>query len=99
MAFFIVGLHPASSRFKCRFAFPTLGFNAHVQFENLREAGKYGRMQDVIRSRDTSLQGNINPNLADFGASSDARQYSGREVEGDWGCPFHAQIAGPDSGK
>ncbi|MBC8140742.1 MAG: YqcI/YcgG family protein [Armatimonadetes bacterium] len=92
-AFFVVGLHPASSRFTRRFAFPTLVFNAHVQFENLREAGKYGRMQDVIRSRDTNLQGNINPNLADFGASSDARQYSGRKVEGDWACPFHAHHA------
>ncbi len=91
-AFFVVGLHPASSRFTRRFPFPTLVFNAHFQFEQLREAGKYERMQDVMRARDTDLQGNINPNLADFGDSSDARQYSGREVEGDWRCPFHAKI-------
>ncbi|MBC8136771.1 MAG: YqcI/YcgG family protein [Fibrella sp.] len=90
-AFFVVGLHPASSRFTRRFPFPTLVFNAHFQFEQLREAGKYERMQDVMRSRDTALQGTINPNLADFGDSSDARQYSGRQVEGDWRCPFHAK--------
>ncbi|MBC7804692.1 MAG: YqcI/YcgG family protein, partial [Akkermansiaceae bacterium] len=90
-AFFVVGLHPASSRFTRRFPFPTLVFNAHFQFEQLREAGKYERMQDVMRSRDTALQGTINPNLSDFGDASDARQYSGREVEGDWRCPFHAR--------
>jgi FPC/CPF motif-containing protein YcgG len=28
-AFFVVGLHPASSRFARRFAWPTLAFNAH----------------------------------------------------------------------
>jgi uncharacterized protein len=89
-AFFVVGLHPASSRFTRRFPFPTLVFNAHFQFEQLRTAGKYERMQQVMRSRDTSLQGNINPNLADFGDASDARQYSGRAVEEGWQCPFHS---------
>lgn len=91
-AFFVVGLHPASSRFTRRFPFPTLVFNAHFQFEQLREAGKYERMQEVMRTRDTALQGTINPNLADFGDSSDARQYSGRKVEEGWSCPFHAKV-------
>lgn len=92
-AFFVVGLHPASSRLTRRFPFPTLVFNAHFQFEKLREAGKYERMQEVMRTRDTALQGTINPNLADFGDASDARQYSGRRVEGTWRCPFDARIA------
>ena len=35
-----------------------------------------------------SLQGTINPNLADFGDASEARQYSGRAVEANWTCPF-----------
>ena len=96
VAFFVVGLHPASSRFTRRFAFPTLVFNAHIQFEKLREDGKYERFQDVMRSRDTALQGGINPNLSDFGDASDARQYSGRKVESDWQCPFHAQAAPGD---
>ena len=89
-AFFVVGLHPVSNRFTRRFPFPTLVFNAHFQFEQLREAGKFERMQNIMRSRDTALQGNINLNLADFGEASDARQYSGRQVEGGWRCPFHA---------
>jgi FPC/CPF motif-containing protein YcgG len=65
-------------------------FNAHHQFEKLREEGRYARMQEVIRCRERNLQGTLNPNLADFGTSSEARQYSGRPVEEEWRCPFHA---------
>lgn len=89
-AFFVVGLHAASSRWTRRFAWPTLVFNAHAQFETLRSAGKYDRMQQVIRNRDQALQGSINANLSDFGDRSEARQYSGRPVEEQWICPFHA---------
>ncbi len=95
-AFFVVGLHPASSRFARRFAWPTLVFNAHHQFERLRREGRYGRMQEVIRARERELQGTLNPNLADFGVRSEARQYSGRPVEEDWGCPFRAGDAAPN---
>ncbi len=89
-AFFVVGLHPASSRFARRFAWPTLVFNAHSQFHKLRAEGRYGRMQEVIRSRERKLQGAPNPNLDDFGVRSEARQYSGRPAEADWRCPFRA---------
>jgi FPC/CPF motif-containing protein YcgG len=90
IAFFVVGLHPASSRFARRFAWPTLVFNAHHQFDRLREAGGYERMQEVIRSREIGLEGDLNPNLGEFGVRSEARQYSGRPAEADWRCPFHA---------
>lgn len=89
-AFFVVGLHPAASRLTRRFAFPTLVFNSHFQFEELRASGKFPTMQTAIRSRDMKLQGSLNPNLSDFGDRSDARQYSGRAVEEEWKCPFHA---------
>jgi hypothetical protein len=90
VAFFVVGLHPASSRFARRFAWPTLVFNAHQQFDRLRAEGGYERMQEVIRSRELGLQGDLNPNLGEFGVRSEARQYSGRPAEADWRCPFHA---------
>jgi FPC/CPF motif-containing protein YcgG len=90
-AFFIVGMHPAASRWARRFAWPTLVFNAHYQFERLRSTGQFSRFQQVIRSKDTRLQGSINPNLANFGDASEARQYSGRPVGTDWKCPFHSQ--------
>ncbi len=89
-AFFVVGLHPASSRFARRFAWATLVFNAHTQFEQLRAENKFERMRETIRARDYKLQGSLNPNLNNFGEQSEARQYSGRAVEENWRCPFHA---------
>jgi len=91
-AFFVVGLHPAASRLTRRFAFPTLVFNAHYQFERLREQNRFGTIQRAIQQREIALQGSLNPNLSDFGERSDARQYSGRPVEDDWKCPFHARL-------
>lgn len=90
-AFFVIGLHPGSARVSRRFAWPVLIFNPHSQFERLRAAGKYTRMQAVIRARERALQGDINPVLAEFGARSEARQYSGRAVEPDWIPPFHTR--------
>jgi uncharacterized protein len=91
-AFFVVGLHPRSSRLARRAPRPTLVFNFHDQFEALRTSGRYGKMQAAIRERDVALQGNINPVLARFGEASEAHQYSGR-VGG--GCPFHSRSASP----
>lgn len=88
-AFFVVGLHPASSRLARRFPWATLVFNLHEQFERLREQNQFERMRQTIRARDLKLQGSLNPNLSDFGKKSDARQYSGRAVEENWKCPFH----------
>jgi len=87
-AFFVVGLHPAASRAARRFAWPTLVFNAHEQFEHLREDGRFGGLQRQIRARELQLDGALNPNLADYGAHSEARQYSGRAVDESWTCPF-----------
>ncbi len=87
-AFFIVGMHPLATRSARRFAWPTLVFNAHEQFENLRDKGQFAGLQRQIRSRETELDGSINANLANFGERSEARQYSGRPVEDDWACPF-----------
>jgi FPC/CPF motif-containing protein YcgG len=98
-AFFVVGLHSASSRLARRFAWPTLVFNAHQQFEKLREDGRYARLQEVIRNRERNLQGNLNPNLADFGTRSEARQYSGRLVDEQWRCPFHELQEGNPHGE
>ncbi len=86
--FFIIGLHPQASRLARRFSHPALVFNSHRQFEKLREDGRYYKIQAATRARDIELQGSINPNLADFGEASEARQYSGREVEPGWRCPF-----------
>ena len=88
-ALFVVGMHPASSRLSRRFAWPTLVFNPRAQFERLRSEGKFERLRTLVRERDIALQGTANPNLADFGERSEARQYSGRATEPEWQCPFH----------
>ena len=88
-AFFVIGLHPRSSRPARRFSQPTLIFNLHDQFERLREEGRYEKMRDTILERDKKLAGDVNPMLAKHGESSEARQYSGRQVDESWQCPFH----------
>jgi hypothetical protein len=88
--FFVVGLHPLASRQARRFPHTVLVFNLHEQFDRLRVRGKFEMMKALIRARDLDYSGSINPMLADHGASSEARQYSGRAVPDDWKCPFHA---------
>lgn len=92
-AFFVVGLHPRSSRPARRFEVPAMVFNLHDQFERLRDQGRYQPMRDAIISRDIALAGEANPMLAEHGKLSAARQYSGRKVSGDWQCPFSGRSA------
>ena len=92
--FFIVGLHPHASREARRLPLPVLVFNLHEQFEELRANGGFERMRDAIRRRDQQLQGSINPMVSDHGESSEARQYSGRELEDDWVAPFEPDAGG-----
>lgn len=87
-AFYMVGLHPNSSRKARQAPYPAIAFNLHWQFEKLREMNSYHVVRDKIRERDIALQGEINPMLQDFGDRSEARQYSGRKVGEDWKCPF-----------
>lgn len=86
---FVVGMHPASSRMSRRFRWPALVFNQHAQFDALKEAGRFERLREKVREREVAIQGSLNPNLADFGEQSEARQYSGRAAEAEWQCPFH----------
>lgn len=87
-AFYIVGLHPNSSRMARQSPYPAMAFNLHWQFEKLREMNTYEKVRDKIRERDTELQGDINPMLKDFGEASEAKQYSGKKVGKEWECPF-----------
>ena len=87
-AYFVIGLHPGSSRLARRFGWPALVFNPHAQFARLRAENRFERLRDEIRARDRTLQGDLNPNLADIGERSEARQYSGRATDDAWRCPF-----------
>ena len=88
-AFYVIGMHPKSSRLARQAPYCTVVFNLHWQFERLREMGTYKTVRDRIRRRDEALQGFINPVLTDFGQKSETIQYSGRKVESNWKCPFH----------
>jgi FPC/CPF motif-containing protein YcgG len=87
-AFFVVGLHPQASRRARRFGFTAMAFNLHKQFEVLRESGVYDKMKNTIRTREKNYDGGINPMLKDHGQGLEAPQYSGREVDDSWRCPF-----------
>jgi len=88
-AFYIIGMHPTSSRLARSAPYCTIVFNLHWQFEKLRDMGIYDRVKNRIRKRDKELQGSINPVLADYGSDTETKQYSGRAVEQEWTCPFH----------
>jgi uncharacterized protein len=90
-AFFIVGLHSASSRPARQFSYPVLTFNPHAQFEKLRKTDRYERIKKIVRKRDLALSGNPNPMLQDFGKSSEVLQYSGRNYNPEWQCPLNIQ--------
>jgi hypothetical protein len=96
-AYFLVGLHPAASRIARRAPLPTIVFNPHAQFEQLRESGRFDGMRAAIRRRDRDLQGSVNPMAADHGDASEALQYSGRPHHPDWEPPLvvHDPTEGP----
>ncbi len=86
--FYVVGLHPNSSRPARRFQQPALVFNPHSLFTSLRERGKYQPLQQAIRKRDILLAGDLNPMLRDHGTESEVLQYSGRHHENKMVCPL-----------
>lgn len=88
-AFFIIGMHPASSRPARRFKYPTIVFNPHVQFDEMRKANRYEKLKKIVRRRDIAYSGSVNPMLTDFGERSEVYQYSGNKYDGDWTCPLH----------
>lgn len=87
-AFYVVGLHPGANRRARRFNCAALVFNLHSQFEALRADGRYEKLREAIGLRDVIYSGSRNPMLAAHGVTSEARQYSGREVDAGWQCPF-----------
>jgi FPC/CPF motif-containing protein YcgG len=96
-AFFIIGLHPNSSRLVRQFKYPALVFNPHQQFEQLKETNKYESLKKVVRKRDLSVSGSINPMLEDFGEASEVYQYSGRQYDKNWLCPLNVYHGKPSN--
>ncbi|HTF16598.1 MAG TPA: guanitoxin biosynthesis heme-dependent pre-guanitoxin N-hydroxylase GntA [Chryseolinea sp.] len=95
-ALYVIGLHPHSARKARRFLHPGIVFNPHQQFDWLRSTGKYDSMKRSVRRRDLEYSGSVNPMLADFGVSSEAIQYSGKQYGNNWKCPFASKHQGND---
>jgi len=87
-AFFIVGMHPASSRESRRFSYPALIFNPHAQFESMKKTNKYESIKEVVRKKDIAFSGSVNPMLSDYRESPETQQYSGKNYELPWKCPL-----------
>jgi len=88
-AFFIIGMHPGSSRLARRFKNPAIVFNPHAQFEKIKSENKYEKIKAIVRKRDEKISGSINPMLADFGERSESFQYSGKSYDPGWQCPLN----------
>ncbi|WP_413944377.1 guanitoxin biosynthesis heme-dependent pre-guanitoxin N-hydroxylase GntA [Bdellovibrio sp. HCB-162] len=87
-AFFVVGLHPQSSRKARRLPYNALVFNLYSQFNELRAKGQFDSMAALIRERDLKFQGSINPMVETYDNTWEAIQYSGKNNPPDWKCPF-----------
>jgi len=85
-AFFLVGMHPRSSRLSRRFPLPTVVFNLYEQFEAL--GAGYEPMVKLNRSLDCQFQGNVNPVVERWADKWESIQFSGRDNPADWKCPF-----------
>lgn len=88
-AFFVVGLHPKSSRASRRFPWPTLIFNLFEQFDNLKSLNLYDPMVKLNRQRDIKFQGDVNPMAAKHDDTWETIQFSGKTNPPEWKCPFH----------
>lgn len=87
-AYFVVGLHPRSSRLARQFPLPVLIFNLYQQFEELDRRGQFYPMVKIIRKREIKFQGQINPMVKKHGDKWEAIQFSGKNNPDDWKCPF-----------
>jgi len=94
-AFFILGLHPGSSRPSRKFKYPALVFNPHAAFETLRSNDQYEKMKNIVRKRELAFSGTLNPMLDDFGKTSEVHQYSGKVHNKEWLCPLQIHHGKP----
>lgn len=87
-AFFIIAMHPKSSRPARNFSHAVMVFNPHAQFEKMKRTEQYNKMKKIVRKRDVELAGSVNPMLNDFGSGSEVYQYSGKVYNETAKCPM-----------
>lgn len=88
-AYYVLGLHPHSSRLARRFPYPALIFNLYDQFRALmNDNNDFAKMVNINRRREELFQGNLNPMVEKYGETWESIQFSGRENPPEWKCPF-----------
>jgi FPC/CPF motif-containing protein YcgG len=92
-AFFVVGLHPESSRLSRRLPYNALIFNLYSQFTALMDKGQYHAMVKMNRQRDLRFQGSVNPMAEAHNEDWEAIQFSGKNNSNEWRCPFTKGIS------
>ncbi len=87
-AFFIVGMHPVSSRKARQFKHTAIVFNLYDQFEELERRGAYASTVQINRAREMKFFGSVNPMVEKYGDQWESIQFSGKNNPPDWQCPF-----------
>jgi FPC/CPF motif-containing protein YcgG len=87
-AFFVVGMNAVSSRKSRRFPYDALVFNLYSQFHDLMQEGVYDNMVKLNRERDLRFEGSVNPMVEKYNEQWESIQFSGRQNNPEWKCPF-----------
>jgi uncharacterized protein len=87
-AYFLVGMHPLSSRKARQFPYPVLIFNLYAQFDELFQKKTFEPMVKINRLKEIKFQGDINPMVEKHGQEWESIQFSGKNNSDQWKCPF-----------
>ncbi len=93
-AFFVVGLHSKSSRRSRTFPYPSMIFNLYEQFEIITRMNQYESMVQTNRKKGLIYEGDVNPMVEKFGDRWESIQFSGRQNDDNWKCPFRRFMKG-----
>ena len=91
-AYFVVGMHPHSSRKARHFPYPILIFNLYTQFEDLFQKNTFEPLAKINRLREMKFQGSINPMVEKHAQEWESIQFSGKKNDDQWKCPFQRLI-------
>ena len=91
-AFFVVGMHPQSSRKARQFPYPALVFNLYEQFQKLMDKGTFDPMVQANRAREKVFDGTLNPMVMKYTQDNEAIQFSGKNNNDEWVCPFKSLV-------
>lgn len=87
---FVPLLHPKASSLVRRTQVPTLVFNPHCMFQQMKKLEFFDSMRNTIRAREYQAQSWINPKLSNAGECFEAPQYAltSKPVFNIGPCPF-----------